>query len=170
MEKGAELKILQVVDQVNKAQKLVLVDKVVKHFGGDIKGRTFAVWGLAFKPNTDDMREAPSVVIIKKLLELGANVSAYDPAAMECAKFYLEDCIRYAADEYDALENADALIVVTEWNEFRNPDFSILKNTLKQSAVFDGRNIFTPEKMKELGFSYYSIGRVPVIADGNTAE
>ncbi|MGE5353675.1 MAG: UDP-glucose dehydrogenase family protein [Acidobacteriota bacterium] len=160
----SEMKILTVVDKVNREQKLVLINKILNHFNGDIKGKRFAVWGLAFKPNTDDMREAPSVVVIKKLLELGASVSAYDPAAIEASKFYLNNSVVYAENEYDAIKNADALIIVTEWNEFRNPDFSILKNTLKEPVIFDGRNIFTPEKMQELGFTYYSIGRKPVFA------
>ncbi|MGE5429657.1 MAG: UDP-glucose dehydrogenase family protein [Syntrophomonadaceae bacterium] len=160
----AEMKILTVVDKVNKEQKLVLINKILKHFNGDIKGKRFAMWGLAFKPNTDDMREAPSVVVIKKLLELGATVSAYDPAAVEAAKYYLKDSVAYAENEYDAVKNADALVIVTEWNEFRNPDFAVLKSTLKEPLIFDGRNIFLPEKMKELGFTYYSIGRLPVNA------
>lgn len=160
----SEMKILTVVDKVNREQKLVLINKILKHFNGDIKGKRFAVWGLAFKPNTDDMREAPSLVVIKKLLELGASVSAYDPAAIEAARFYLNNSVTYAENEYDAVKNADALVIVTEWNEFRNPDFAILKNTLREPVVFDGRNIFTPEKMQDLGFTYYSIGRKPVIA------
>ncbi|HEX2962887.1 MAG TPA: UDP-glucose/GDP-mannose dehydrogenase family protein [Ignavibacteriales bacterium] len=160
----SEMKILTVVDKVNREQKLVLVNKILKHFNGDINGRRFALWGLAFKPNTDDMREAPSVVVIKRLLELGASVSAYDPAAIEASKFYLKNSVTFAENEYDAVKNADALIIVTEWNEFRNPDFTILKNTLKEPVIFDGRNIFTPEKMQELGFTYYSIGRKPVFA------
>ncbi|HEX2866591.1 MAG TPA: UDP-glucose/GDP-mannose dehydrogenase family protein [Ignavibacteriales bacterium] len=163
----SEMKILTVVDRTNREQKLVLVNKILGHFKGDIKKKRFAVWGLAFKPNTDDMREAPSVVIIKKLLELGASVSAYDPAAVESAKFYLNDSVNYAENEYDALKNADALIVVTEWNEFRNPDFTALKGALREPVIFDGRNIFTPEKMQDLGFTYYSIGRKPVIAKIN---
>lgn len=161
-EHGAQMNILSVVDVSNNAQKLVLVDKVISHFGGNISGRHFTVWGLAFKPNTDDMREAPSVIIIKRLLELGAAVSTYDPAAMETAKFYLNDSVCYAESEYTALENSDALIIVTEWNEFRNPDFEQIKSLLKQPVIFDGRNIFSPEKMKEDGFIYYSIGREPV--------
>lgn len=165
IENNSEMKILSVVDKVNKAQKLVLVDKLLSHFGGEVKGRTFAVWGLAFKPNTDDMREAPAVVILKRLLELGANVKAYDPAAMESARFYLKDQIEYTSDEYEAVQGSDALLVLTEWNEFRNPDFMKVKEELKAPVIFDGRNIFTPEKMKELGFTYYSIGRVPVISD-----
>lgn len=165
IENGSEMKILSIVDKVNKAQKLVLVDKLLKHYGGNLKGKTFSIWGLAFKPNTDDMREAPSIPIIKRLLELGAKVKAYDPAAMEQAKFYLKDSIEYATDEYQALKDSDGLLILTEWNEFRNPDFNQIKEDLNQAVIFDGRNIFTPEKMKELGFAYYSIGRMPVNID-----
>lgn len=164
-ERGSEISLLKVVDKVNKAQKLVLVKKALKHFGGDLNGKHFAVWGLAFKPNTDDMREAPSVVIIKELLRLGATVTAYDPAAMETAKFYLKDNVQYSENEMTALKNADALFIVTEWNEFRNPDFDIIRNSLKNPIIFDGRNIFQPEKMRELGFTYYSIGRATVFSE-----
>jgi len=158
---GSELSLLKVVDKINKAQKLVLYKKVMKHFGS-IKGMHFAVWGLAFKPNTDDMREAPSVAIIKELLKSGATVSAYDPASMETAKFYLGNTIEYSENEYAALNNADALLIMTEWNEFRNPDFDEIKENLKNQVIFDGRNIFSVEKMKETGFTYYSIGRKAV--------
>ena len=161
VDKGSEMSILTVVNKVNQSQKSVLFNKVISHFG-EIKGKHFAVWGLAFKPNTDDMREAPSVVIIKKLLEKGATVSAYDPAAIETSKFYLKDTIEYAESEYGALKNAEALLIMTEWNEFRNPDFDFIKKTLINPIIFDGRNIFSPEKMQELGFVYYSIGRQPV--------
>ncbi|HLP17233.1 MAG TPA: UDP-glucose/GDP-mannose dehydrogenase family protein, partial [Bacteroidota bacterium] len=143
-EAKAPMQILKVVDRVNKDQKLVLVNKALDHFNGSVKGKHFAVWGLAFKPNTDDMREAPSVVIIQKLLSLGATVSAYDPAAMETAKFYLDDTITYAQSEFAALSGADALLVLTEWNEFRNPDFERLRSMLSQPVIFDGRNIFSP--------------------------
>ncbi|MCK9408191.1 MAG: UDP-glucose/GDP-mannose dehydrogenase family protein [Bacteriovoracaceae bacterium] len=161
---GAEIKLLTVVDQVNKKQKEVLVDTILKYYDNSIRGKHFAVWGLAFKPNTDDMREAPSVVIIKKLLEHGATITAYDPAANETARFELGESIVYAESEYRALENADALLVLTEWNEFRNPDFSVIQSSLKHSIIFDGRNIFDPIKMQELRFTYFSIGRTPVIA------
>ncbi len=154
-----ELQILSVVDKVNKAQKLVLVNKVLKHFNGDLKGKHFAVWGLSFKPNTDDMREAPSIIIINKLLDLGATITAYDPAAMDNAKYYLKDRIDYCDDQYDAIKQADALLILTEWNEFRNPDFDEIKNRMKESVIFDGRNIFSLDKMKEINFKYYSIGR-----------
>jgi UDPglucose 6-dehydrogenase len=158
----SEMKILSVVDKVNKEQKLVLVKKVLAQFNNNLKGRHFAVWGLAFKPNTDDMREAPSVVIIKELLKAGATVTAYDPAAMDTARFDLGDSISYSDTEYNALKDADALLILTEWNEFRNPDFELIKEQLKTPVIFDGRNIFTPEKMKETGFVYYSIGRRPM--------
>jgi len=161
-ENDSLIKILDVVDKVNKAQKHVLVNKVLAHFKNDIKGKHFAVWGLAFKPNTDDMREAPSVVIINELLKHGATVSAHDPVAAESAKFYLQERITYADSEYAALENADALFIFTEWNEFRNPDFSILSSKLKNKVIFDGRNIFEPARMKELKYTYYSIGRKAV--------
>jgi len=161
IDKGSEISLLTVVDKINQNQKSVLYNKIINHFG-DIKGKHFAVWGLAFKPNTDDMREAPSVVIIKKLLEKGATVSAYDPAAMNNSKFYLKDSITYAKNEFDALKNADALLILTEWNEFRNPDYDAVKRELNQPVIFDGRNIFSPDKMKDLGFVYYSIGRQPV--------
>lgn len=163
IDRGSEMKLLTLVDKVNKAQKTVIVDKVLKHFGNDIKGKKFAAWGLSFKPNTDDMREAPSVVIINKLLELGAQVSAYDPAAVENAKFYLGDSIQYVENQYDALKDAEALLIFTEWNEFRNPSFTAIESLLKNKIIFDGRNIFDVEKMKELGFTYFSIGRQPVL-------
>jgi len=161
-EKESPMQILKVVDKVNKEQKLVLVKKILDHFRGDIKGRNFAVWGLAFKPNTDDMREAPSISIIKKLLELGAKVKEYDPGARETAHFHFNGTIEYSFTDYDALNGADALLVLTEWNEFRNPDFGLIKSKLKEPVIFDGRNIYEPETMKELGFTYYSIGREAV--------
>ncbi|MEW6507877.1 MAG: UDP-glucose/GDP-mannose dehydrogenase family protein [Bacteroidota bacterium] len=153
------MKILKVVDEVNKYQKLVIVNKILNHFNNNISGKKFAVWGLSFKPNTDDMREAPSIVIIKELAKHGAKISAYDPAAMENARFYLNNIPVFANDQYEALKDADALLILTEWNEFRNPDFEIVKKMLKSNLIFDGRNVFEPDKMKELGFKYISIGR-----------
>lgn len=158
----SELKILTVVDQVNNQQKSRLVLKIDEHFKGDIKGKKFAIWGLSFKPNTDDMREAPSIKVINKLLEMGAEISAYDPAAMENSKYFFGDKIEYVQDQYDAVPGADALVVLTEWNEFRNPDFDQLKDMLNTPVIFDGRNVFSVAKMKELGFNYYSIGRQKV--------
>ncbi len=159
---GSPIRLLKVVDEVNKNQKLVLVNKILKHFNSNIHGRKFAVWGLAFKPNTDDMREAPAVIIIKELVKLGAKVAAYDPAAMGNAKFYLDDLPEYNQDQYATLNGADALLILTEWNEFRNPDFSKIKNALKKPLIFDGRNIYDVDKIKEEGIAYYSIGRQPV--------
>ncbi|MHB8905056.1 MAG: UDP-glucose dehydrogenase family protein [Melioribacteraceae bacterium] len=158
-EHNSPMRLLKVVDEINKLQKLILVKKVLKHFDRDIKGKKFAVWGLAFKPNTDDMRDAPSITIIKELIRLGAKVSAYDPAAMENAKYYLDDIIEYSQDQYAVLKDADALLTLTEWNEFRNPDFDRIKSELNSPIIFDGRNIFDTKKMTELGFIYYSIGR-----------
>ncbi|WP_421752371.1 UDP-glucose dehydrogenase family protein [Croceimicrobium sp.] len=157
-ENGYEMRILQSVEEVNEDQKSVLFQKVLKRFNGDLKGKHFAVWGLSFKPNTDDMREAPSVVIIEKLLAEGATVSAYDPVAMEEAKHDLGDRITYAENEYEAIKGADALLVVTEWSEFRVPDFEEIKDSLNSPLIFDGRNIFEISRMAELGFEYHCIG------------
>lgn len=156
---NSPMKILKTVDEVNKTQKLVLVKKILQHFNRDIRDKKFAVWGLSFKPNTDDMREAPSIIIIKELVKLGAKISAYDPAAMGNAKFYLGDILEYNKDQYDALKDANALLILTEWNEFRNPDFDFIKKELKKPLIFDGRNVFDINKLAELGFIYYSIGR-----------
>jgi len=156
---NSQIRLLKVVDDVNLMQKLILVKKILKHFDHQIKNKKFAVWGLAFKPNTDDMREAPAVVIIKELLRLGAKVSAYDPASIENTKFYLGDLIEYQDEQYSVLKSADALLVLTEWNEFRNPNFEKIKSDLKNPLIFDGRNIFDITKMQEMGFAYYSIGR-----------
>ena len=163
-EYDSEMQILTLVDKINVRQKLILIEKLKDYFNGNVKGKTVTVWGLSFKPNTDDMREAPSIVIINKLRELGAKVNAYDPAAIENAKFYIGEDINYTEDQYSALKNSEALLILTEWNEFRNPDFSQMKELLKNPVIFDGRNIFDLEKMAELGFDYFSIGRVPVRA------
>ena len=157
-ENGYEMRILQSVEDVNEDQKYLLFNKIMKRFDGDISGKKFAVWGLSFKPNTDDMREAPSLVIIENLLKEGATVSAYDPVAMDEARHTLGDKINYAKNEYDALVDADALLVVTEWPEFRIPDFKDIKSRLKNHLVFDGRNIFEPSEMKKLGFEYHCVG------------
>ena len=159
---GHSLDILKAVESVNFRQKQVLVGKIKSHFGDNLSGLKFAMWGLAFKPKTDDMREAPSRVIIDLLLEAGASVVAYDPVAKEEAHRILGDAILYAKDEYDACVDADALIIVTEWPEFRMPNFSVIEKLLKSKTIFDGRNIYEPEEMNELKFNYYSIGRKPV--------
>ncbi|WP_167609233.1 UDP-glucose dehydrogenase family protein [Maribellus sediminis] len=156
------LEILKAVERVNNRQKSVLFNKVLNYFNGDLKGKKFAVWGLSFKPKTDDMREAPSLVIIDKLLAEGALVVGYDPVAMEEGKRILGDKIEFAKDEYDATIDADALLLVTEWPEFRIPNFRVLEKLLKNKVIFDGRNIYDPEEMAELKFDYYAIGRTPV--------
>ncbi|AHW61232.1 UDPglucose 6-dehydrogenase [Draconibacterium orientale] len=158
-EHNYSLEILKAVESVNYRQKEVLFTKLNKRFNGDLKGKKFAMWGLAFKPKTDDMREAPSLVIIERLLNAGASVVAYDPVAMEEANRILGDKISYAKDEYEALIDADALILVTEWSEFRLPNFRVLEKLLNNKIIFDGRNIYDPEELEELGFEYYAIGR-----------
>lgn len=160
-QQGYNSQILKAVEDVNAAQKLVLVNKIKKHFGADLSGLCFAIWGLAFKPNTDDMREAPSVVIINALLEAGAIVRAYDPVAMDEAKkmFAQTALITFCDNDYAALEGADAMILITEWHQFRYPDFGKMAELLKQQVIFDGRNLYNPTAVRELGFSYYAIGR-----------
>jgi len=160
-ENGIELGVLQAVEAANERQKQVLVNKVVARFGEDLTGRTFALWGLAFKPNTDDMREAPSRVIVAELARRGAALQAYDPVAMAEAARVLEGTpgLRFVQRQAQALEGADALLVVTEWKEFRNPDFDAMKAALKQPLVFDGRNIYDPALMKMMGIEYHAIGR-----------
>jgi UDPglucose 6-dehydrogenase len=153
-----ELKVLKAVEAVNYDQKLVLFNKVMKHFNGNIKGKTIAIWGLSFKPQTDDMREAPSLVIIEKLLGAGAKVKAYDPVAMKEAKHTLHDTIIYADDQYDTLIDADCLLLVTEWSEFKFPNFKIMRKLMNQPVIFDGRNIYDAVEMKHDGFTYYCIG------------
>ncbi|MFO8145614.1 MAG: UDP-glucose/GDP-mannose dehydrogenase family protein [Candidatus Syntrophosphaera sp.] len=154
-------RMMEAVEEVNAQQKLLLVDKVKSHFGNKLENVIFAVWGLAFKPQTDDMREAPSVVIINALLEAGAQVRAYDPVAMpEAVRVFGErKGLSFGQDEYSVLEDADAMLLITEWHQFRFPDFGKMKENLRQPVVFDGRNQFDPQHMKEAGFIYYSIGR-----------
>jgi len=152
------LRVLKAVEAVNDDQKSVLFNKVLSHFSGEIKGKTIAFWGLSFKPQTDDMREAPSLVLVRRFLEAGAKVKAYDPVAMHEAKRLLGDSIEYAQDQYDALIDADCLLLVTEWPEFKFPNFNVVKKLLKNPAIFDGRNIYEIAEMKRKGFSYYCIG------------
>ncbi|MCB9251950.1 MAG: UDP-glucose/GDP-mannose dehydrogenase family protein [Flavobacteriales bacterium] len=161
IEHGYQMRILEAVESVNDNQKSVLFNKIKKHYG-DLKGKHFAMWGLAFKPKTDDMREAPSLVIIEKLLAEGATVTAYDPVAMHEAQKMVKDSIQFADNQYDALKNADGLIVVTEWPEFRSPKFEEIAETLNQKVIFDGRNIYEPDEMNTFGFNYYCIGRKSV--------
>lgn len=157
-ENNYNMRILNAVEEVNENQKEVLFNKVRTHFNNNLKGKTFALWGLSFKPKTDDMREAPSLVIIDKLLKAGASVVAYDPVAMHEAKKTLGDTISYTTDMYETLNNADALLIVTEWPEFRVPDFSEIAKRLTEKTIFDGRNIFDINDMKSIGFNYYCIG------------
>jgi UDPglucose 6-dehydrogenase len=157
-QKGYEFKTLRAVESVNTLQKTRLLAKMRAHFG-NLKGKTVAVWGLAFKPRTDDMREAPSITLIDGLLAAGASVHAYDPEATRVAKGIFGSRVSYAAGNYDALRGADCLAIVTEWNEFRRPDFARMRKLMRSPVVFDGRNLFTPEQMQENGFTYYSIGR-----------
>ena len=153
-----DMRVLKAVEAVNNDQKLLLFKKILKHFSGDLNGRTVAIWGLSFKPQTDDMREAPSLVIIKNLLEAGAKVKAYDPVAMKEAKHHFGDTITYYEDQYEALIDADCLALVTEWPEFKFPKFQIMKKLLNSPVIFDGRNIYDRNEMKRYGFSYYCIG------------
>ncbi len=158
-----DFKILKSVITVNEEQIEIFFRKILNHYKGKIEGKHFGLWGLAFKPNTDDVREAPSIKLIKKLLNSGASISAYDPEAAETTKALIADKIKYSASPFEALTNADALIIVTEWNEFRNPDFEKIKAMLKSPVIFDGRNLYDLDKMKKSGFTYYSIGRANVL-------
>jgi UDPglucose 6-dehydrogenase len=155
---GAEVELIESVDRTNERQKAVLVPRIEAHLGG-LSGRQIALWGLAFKPRTDDMREAPALAIIERLLAGGASVRAYDPKALGVARRMLGDRVRLCTRSYEALEGADALVVVTEWNEFREPDFERMKSLMRRPAIFDGRNIYNPQKLKDLGFHYEGIGR-----------
>jgi UDPglucose 6-dehydrogenase len=161
-EHGLDFRMLHAAEEVNERQKRTLVDKVKAHFGAHLRGKRFAVWGLAFKPRTDDMREAPAITIIEELLAAGAEVHAHDPEALTEARRLFADRVHYYRVNYDALEGADALLVVTEWNEFRRPDFDRMRRLMKQPLVFDGRNIYDPNEMRQRGFTYYSVGRPPV--------
>ena len=154
-----EMSLMKAVEQVNERQKRVLVEKIKRRFGAKLSGKIFAVWGLAFKPRTDDMRDAPAIVVIEALLQMGARIQAFDPEATVEARKIFGDRIVYAARNYDALDDASALLVLTEWNEFRRPDFERIKELLKEPIIFDGRNIYDPVDLKKLGFDYYSIGR-----------
>lgn len=161
-EHGLDFKLLRAVEEVNQQQKRSLVDKVMAHFGEYLRGMHFAVWGLAFKPRTDDMREAPALTVIDALLGAGAEVHAHDPEALAEAQRIFGNRVHYHRVNYDALKGADALLVITEWNEFRRPDFERMRQLMKRPVVFDGRNIYDPNEMRALGFTYYSVGRRPV--------
>lgn len=159
-------RVLEAVDEVNEHQKQILVKKLKRYFRDGLKGRTVCLWGLAFKPNTDDLREAPSLAVIKGLLAEGVNVRAHDPAALNGAKAIFGKSVSLFDNNYDALKGADALVIVTEWNEFRRPDYARMKSLMKRPVIFDGRNIYDPKVMREQGFEYYGIGRGSVPEGG----
>ncbi len=158
-QQGYEMRVLQAVEEVNERQKSVLFQKLLSHFGGDLKGKTVALWGLAFKAETDDMREATSLVIIRQLLDAGCEVRVFDPVAMNECRRRLGDTVTYAKDMYDAALGADALLLLTEWKQFRLPSWEVVRRTMNQPVVFDGRNIYDPEELRAGGFHYSSIGR-----------
>lgn len=158
-ENNYDFKILKAVHEVNALQVEHFFNKIFNHYGNNISGKHFALWGLSFKPNTDDVRDAPSIKLINKLLEKDCSITAYDPEAVNTTKEVLGDKINYSSSSYETLQNADALIIVTEWNEFRNPDFKKIKESLKEPVIFDGRNVYDLEKMEEQSFTYYSVGR-----------
>ena len=161
-EHGIEPRILNAVHEVNLHQKTILGDKIAKHFGSDLRGRTIAIWGLAFKPRTDDIREAPALVLIDRLLGAGVRLQVHDPEAIPNVRRLYEDKLRYFELPMDALAGADALAVVTEWTEFRNPDFDEMRRVMKSPVVFDGRNIYNPEAMRAAGFTYHCVGKAAV--------
>lgn len=158
-ENNCEMSIIASADRVNKSQRKSFVEKIVHRFGENLEGKTFAVWGLAFKPKTNDMREAPSITIINALLERGAKIKAFDPKAVEEAKFYFNNKITYTNSAYEALEGADGMLLLTEWNEFRRPDFEKIKTMMKTPVIFDGRNQYDTKRLEEKGFEYHQIGR-----------
>jgi UDPglucose 6-dehydrogenase len=158
--RGMSPRMMLAVDEVNEAQKQVLVRKVTEHFRGDLAGKTIGVWGLAFKPRTDDIREAPALVLIDALLAQGAHVRAHDPEAIPNVRAIYGERVTFCDRPYGAVDGADALVVATEWNEFRNPDFEVVKRLLKRPVIFDGRNVFDPDRMVEMGFTYHGMGRL----------
>ena len=159
-ENNCDMAIISAADNTNKKQRSLFIEKITKRFGQNLTGMNFAVWGLAFKPKTDDMREAPAITIINALLDMGAKVKAFDPKAFEAARFYFGDKIEYSKNAYETLENADALLLLTEWNEFRRPDFERIKSLMKKPIIFDGRNQYNMERMIEKGFEYQQIGKI----------
>lgn len=160
LENDCEMSIISSADKVNKEQRSIFIEKITKCFGENLKGKTFAVWGLAFKPKTNDMREAPAITIINALLGKGAKIKAFDPKAMETAKFYFGDKITYTKTAYEALEDADSMLLLTEWNEFRRPDFEKIKSLLRNPIIFDGRNQYDAKRLNDKGFKYYNIGQI----------
>src|SRR5262249_49362260 len=158
-EHGYTMRILEAVDHLNTEQSCRFVEKIKGHFNGDLAGKHFGMWGLAFKPRTNDMRDAPAIKIVEQLLAAGAAVTAYDPEAMDEGKRIFGSRIQYGPNNYACLEGADALLLVTEWQAFRNPNFERMKTMMRQPVIFDGRNIYDPEHVRELGFTYYGMGR-----------
>ncbi len=156
---ACDMNIIKSADAVNNKQRQIFIDKIYSKFGANLNGKTFAIWGLAYKPKTNDMREAPSITVINALLSSGAKVQTYDSKAIESAKFYFDDKIIYSSTAYDALKDADALLILTEWNEFRRPDFDKIKTLMNSHIVFDGRNLYDADRLKESGFEVYQIGR-----------
>ena len=152
------MRVLKAVEAVNDRQKGVLFDKLTRHYGSDLHGRRITLWGIAFKPETDDIREAPAVVIIRRLIDAGADVTVYDPAAMDECRRIFGDSIAYASDKYDALVNSDALLLVTEWKEFRLPNFTLMRSIMRKPLLIDGRNIFDRDEVLAAGFEYEKIG------------
>ena len=167
---GFEAGMLKAADKVNYNQRSLFIDKILNYFDNDVKGKTFALWGLAFKPRTNDMREAPAITIVNTLLSKGAKIKAYDPKAMDEARRILPEEVEYSKNNYEALQGADALILVTEWNEFRRPDFDKIKNLLNNPVIFDGRNQYEPNRMAKRGFDYFSIGKDPVFKNNFTVN
>jgi UDPglucose 6-dehydrogenase len=157
--KGLPARMMEAVDLVNEAQKNVLFQKIRQHFGGELEGKTIGMWGLAFKPRTDDVREAPALALIESLLKAGAELRVHDPEALAHVRSLHGDHLAYCDRPYGALEQADALAVVTEWSEFRNPDFEVMRRLMRQPVVFDGRNVYDPARMAAMGFTYYGVGR-----------
>ena len=162
---GRPLQIMQAVDQVNEGQKRVLVEKVRRHYGEALKEKTLAVWGLAFKPRTDDIREAPALALIEALLADGVRLRVHDPEALANVRSLFRDRLVYCDRPYGALEGADGLVIVTEWQEFRNPDFEVMRRLLREQVIFDGRNLYEPRTVANHGFTYYPIGRRSVVKE-----
>ncbi|MBO4740005.1 MAG: UDP-glucose/GDP-mannose dehydrogenase family protein, partial [Bacteroidales bacterium] len=158
-ENGYTMQVIEAVERVNETQKAILFEKLQRYYNGDLKGRTIALWGLSFKPETDDMREAPSLVIIDKLLKAGCTVRVFDPIAMNECKRRIGDTVTYCKDIYETVESVDALMVVTEWKEFRLPEWNRIKNSMKTPVIFDGRNIYNPDELKTNGLEYFCIGK-----------
>lgn len=163
LDNDVEISLLSLVDKINKNQKLLIVDRFLKYYEDDVQNKTVAIWGLSFKPNTDDVRESPSIYIVEKLLELGVKINAYDPVAIENFKTFVRDDIQFSDNIYDAAANADALFILTEWNEFRNPQLDKLLELMKRPVIFDGRNVLNHDTMIDNKFDYYSIGRTPIL-------